>query len=51
MISIKKGVNSGFYWDILEVLNQVTREVARENQICLIDLARGPGVDRRRGRG
>ena len=39
-IEIKKGVNSGFYWDILEVLNQVTREVARENQICLIDLAR-----------
>jgi lysophospholipase L1-like esterase len=39
-IKIREGINSGFYWDILDVLNGVTRKVAREEQAALVDLAR-----------
>jgi len=40
IIKIKEGINSGFYWDILEILNGVTRQVAQEEKVLLIDLAR-----------
>ncbi len=39
-IRIKEGINSGFYWDILEIINGVTRKVAQEEKVLLIDLAR-----------
>lgn len=39
-IRIMDGINSGFYWNILEALNNVTRKVAQEEQVLLIDLAR-----------
>ncbi len=39
-IKIMDGINSGFYWDILDILNDVTRRVAQEEKVLLIDLAR-----------
>jgi len=39
-IRITKGINSGFYWDIFEINNEVTRKVAQEQKVFLIDLAR-----------
>jgi lysophospholipase L1-like esterase len=39
-IKIMKGINSGFYWDILDILNGGTRKVAQEEKVLLIDLAR-----------
>jgi len=39
-IKIREGINSGFYWDMLDVLNGVTRKVAKEEQVALVDLAR-----------
>lgn len=39
-IRIMDGINSGFYWDILEILNGATRKVAQEEKVFMIDLAR-----------
>ncbi|MEW6660457.1 MAG: SGNH/GDSL hydrolase family protein [Thermodesulfobacteriota bacterium] len=39
-IKVWEGINGGFYWSILELYNEVTRKVAREEKVLLIDLAR-----------
>jgi lysophospholipase L1-like esterase len=39
-IRVTKEINSGFYWDIFEINNDLTRKVAREEDVFLIDLAR-----------
>jgi lysophospholipase L1-like esterase len=39
-IKINEGISSGFYWDILEILNGGARKVAQEEKVLLIDLAR-----------
>jgi lysophospholipase L1-like esterase len=39
-IRFKGGVNSGFFWEIFEINNEITRKVAREEKVLLIDLAR-----------
>jgi lysophospholipase L1-like esterase len=39
-IKITDDINGGFYWTILEIHNRVTRKVAQEEKVFLIDLAR-----------
>ncbi len=39
-VKIRPDINGGFYWDILEFNNGVTRQVARSQGVFLIDLAR-----------
>jgi len=39
-VRVRKGINGGFYWDILEINNAVTRKVAQKEGVFLIDLAR-----------
>ncbi len=39
-LKVGDGINGGFYWRILELYNNVTRKVAQEDKVLLIDLAR-----------
>lgn len=39
-VKVTDEINSGFYWDVFEINNEVARRVARQEGVLLIDLAR-----------
>lgn len=38
-LEVKEGINARLYWQILQLYNDATRQVGRENNIKLVDLA------------